>query len=579
MHLKLTNKQKVYISILAILAVAILVFALVFRNISDSRAYSRYMESAQEAMANNDYEGALSALRKAATIDDTDESLLLMATCYENLGNYDLALQTLRLLDTTNPTYASRIAAVENKKLAEEEAELVTIAGEKHKTNETTLALDNRNLTNLAVNEVTQLYALSNLSMAGNSITDISPLSSLGGLTTLNLSNNQISDISSLVSLSSLRTLYLDNNPITDITPLYSLTSLTSLSIQGIPITVEQLQSLSYALPDCTINGASATESPTVIALGGITFDPEVTEIDLSYRGISDISALSSCSKLTKVILRGNSIMDISPLMDIPNLTYVDISDNMVSDLRPLMGISSLKYLYASSNSISNTVPLGAINGLMELDLSNNPISNFTGIKKLKNLTNLNLAETGLTSADFQNFTLLTRLLTLDITGNTEISGEEFAVLQSVIPTCQIAHSELVYTIYIESYPVQSDATELNLTNCSITDISGITQLNNLQSVSLGSNYISNIYSLSLTESYRTMTYLDLSSNQIEDLTALAHLSNLTELNLSDNAISNITPLRSLENLKTLYIGGNPISDEDLAVLESALPNCVIIAR
>lgn len=576
---KSSGKQKVYIVIAAVLAVSILVFALVFRNINDSRSYGKYMDAANEAIMHRDYESALSALRKAATIDDTDESLLLMASCYENLGNYDMALQTLRLLDTTNPTYASRIAAVENKKMAEEEAELVTVGGEKHKTNEVNLALDNKGLGNSVLSEVTQLYALSNLSLAGNNISDITPLVSLGGLTTLNLSNNQISDISALANLNSLRTLYLDNNPVGDLSPLYSIPTLSTLSIQGITISVDELEALSKALPNCAINGATATEKPSVIALGGVSFDPSVTEIDLSYCGITDISALSQCQNLGRVVLRGNSIMDISPLMDIPNLTYLDISENAVSDLRPLMGITSLRYLYVSSNYVSTTVPLGAITGLTELDISNNPISNFGGLKKLKNLVNLNIANTGFSEADIQNFTLLSRLLNLDITGNDQISGEEFSELQQIIPTCEIAHSDLVFTIFVENYPVQSDATDINLSGTGISDISALTQLLNLQSISLSNNNISNLYPFSVTEGWRSITYLDLSSNNIDDTTALQHLSNLTELNLSDNNISNITPLRSLENLQTLYIGGNPISDEDLTTLEVSLPNCNIIAR
>ena len=576
--MKLTKRQKIYIAIFALVAAAILIFALLFRSISDSKSYSKYMDSAYEAVSSKDYESALSYLRKAATIDDTDESLLLMATCYENLGNYDLALQTLRLLDTTNPTYASRIASVENKKMAEQESELVTVGGEKHQTSEAYLALDNKGLGNSVVSEATQLYALSNLSLAGNEITDISSIVSLGGLTTLNLNNNSISDISPLANLKSLRTLYLDNNPITDFSPLYSLPSLTSLSVQGIEMSVEELEALSNALPSCAINGASAKENPNVIALGGLTFDPSVTEIDLSYRNIADISALAECEKLTRVNLKGNSITDISPLMDLPNLTYVDISENAVSDLRPFMGVSSLKYLYASNNNISTTVPLGKLTGLSELDLSGNQISNFSGIKKLKNLTVLNLADTGLDSSAFEYFTLLTRLISLDISGNDAISGEQFSELQELIPSCEITHSDLVYTVYIEAYPVSSDATELDLSNCGISDISNIVQLVNLQRVNLSGNNISNIYPFQTSESWRNITYLDLSSNNIEDVTALPHLTNLTELNLSDNNISSIAPLRGLDNLQTLYIGGNPISQEDLVELEVSLPNCSIIA-
>ena len=44
-----------------------------------------------------DYDGALSILRKAASVEKTDECLLLMAECYENQGNYTKALQEQEL--------------------------------------------------------------------------------------------------------------------------------------------------------------------------------------------------------------------------------------------------------------------------------------------------------------------------------------------------------------------------------------------------------------------------------------------------------------------------------------------------
>ena len=575
--MNLTSKQKIYIIIIALMAVAIFVFALVFKEITDNRAYEKYMDIARISMDSRDYDTALSNLRKAATINDTDDSLLLMAQCYEARGDYDKAMEVLRLLDTTDSYVSGRISSLEAKRNQSDAGEQVEIAGQVYDSTLISLVLDNKGLNSSVLNQVTQLYSLNNLSLAGNSIGDVSPLTSLKGLTTLNLNGNQISDLTPLAELPQLRTLYLDNNPITDLTPLYGLSSLTTLSLKGISIPEDQLKALSAALPSCAINGATAMEVPSVIALGGTTFDPSVVELDLSYCGIWDISALSACENLTKVVLRGNSITDISPLMDIPGLTYIDISENMVSDLRPLMGLTGIRYLYASDNAISNTVPVGALSGLLELNLSNNPISNFNGIAKLKTLTNLHLSNTGFSGENLGIFQLLSRLLELDITSN-DISGEEYDELQSIIPICEITADELVYTMTLGGQPITSDATEINLPNMGIDDISEIYRFPTLTRVNLAGNRISNLYAFELTDSWRTLTYLDLSSNQISDLTALAHLTNLETLNLSDNLITNFTPLYGLQNLKNLYIGGNTISPSDLDTLESWLPGCQIIA-
>ncbi|XP_067871393.1 leucine-rich repeat-containing protein 61 isoform X2 [Heterodontus francisci] len=56
---------------------------------------------------------------------------------------------------------------------------------------------------------------------------------------------------------------------------------------------------------------------------------------------------------------------------------------------------------------------------------------------------------------------------------------------------------------------------------------------------------------------------LDLSGNDISNLTPLASLKLLAVLNLSANRISNLDPLHSCENLQSLNLAGNLISSVD----------------
>ena len=572
-------RVKIYLIIFAVLAVGIFAFAIVFRNITDSKAYDKYMDAARLSCSVSDYDNALSSLRKAAAIDSTEECLQLMAQCYEAEGNYEKALETLRLMDTSNSSTASKISDIENKKRQEENSDLVTVAGVGHRTSETSLVLDGKGLSSNVLNEVVKLYSLDNLSLANNKITDISALVSLGGLTTLNLNNNSVSNLAPLANLNNLRTLYLDNNPVTDLSPLYSISSLTSLSIKGIDITSKELEVLSQALPNCAINGASAKSENPMIALGGQTFYSDVTEINLSGCGISDISALSECVNLVTVNLSNNSITDISPLMDIPNLTTIDISNNSITDMRPLMGLNTIRSIDASSNRINTTVPLGAITSLTELKLADNPIGNFSGLKKLKNLNTLDLSGTGLKSSDVKYFQYLTRLNSLNVENNEELSGEAYNQLSVMLPNCGISHSELVYELSMGGYSLPSDTTEINLPNCGISDISAVMSLTNLQTVRLPGNYITDLTYFNYTESWRTLTFLDLGSNRITDISPLTHLSMLDTLNLSDNNITDVSPLFGMSSLRILYIAGNNLTDYDLYELETRLPNCTIISR
>jgi len=93
---KRINKKHAYFICTLLAAVFILAMAVVLMSVSDNRAYNDYMNQAQQLYYNKDYDGALSVLRKAASIEKTDECQLLMASCYENQGNYTRALEVLR---------------------------------------------------------------------------------------------------------------------------------------------------------------------------------------------------------------------------------------------------------------------------------------------------------------------------------------------------------------------------------------------------------------------------------------------------------------------------------------------------
>jgi internalin A len=80
----------------------------------------------------------------------------------------------------------------------------------------------NQILTNLTV-----------ITLKGNQISDIKPLSNLTKLTFLVLDENQISDIKPLSNLTNLTSLFLGGNQISDIKPLSNLTNLTSLFLRG----------------------------------------------------------------------------------------------------------------------------------------------------------------------------------------------------------------------------------------------------------------------------------------------------------------------------------------------------------
>ena len=100
--------------------------------------------------------------------------------------------------------------------------------------------------------------------------------------------------------------------------------------------------------------------------------------------------------------------------------------------------------------------------------------------------------------------------------------------------------------------------TDLNATDYSISDLSGIRNFPKLAILTLSNNAISDLSPLS------TMVQLEqlyAGQNNIEDLTALEDLTGLSQLNLNTNQIADIEPLANLVNLTELDLRENLLVD------------------
>ena len=562
-------------TITALLLLAVL--AALQLHYSRTDVYAESMTLAAQSREAGDYDTALRALRKAAAEQETEECLLLMADCYEEQDNLEKALELLRGMDLTHEAVSTRIARIDGKRQALQEADRVYVLGQGMDATATDLVLDDRGLTDADLEEVCRLYALDNLSLMNNSLTDITELGKLGGLDILNLSGNQITDLSPLAGLSELRILYLDGNPAEDMSPLYGLSNLSLLSLRGVPIDKDALTALSEALPACAMYSDVEKGEAADISLGGVTFQSDVTQLDLSDREIRDISALSVCRQLRWLKLGGNQISDLQALMNIPGLEQLDLSNNEITDLRPLMGLSKLRSLNVSGNQLTDTTPLGAMTTLTALDLSDNPLSDFSGLSKLVNLQNLRLKNTGLVDMDLQYLEKLVMLSGLSLEENDGLSNNAVSYLKSMIPGCTIIHSDLVYTATIGGKTYPSDLTELDLSGQNLTDLEGINRLDSLEILNLSQNHLTAIYQLEYCPSRLTLRELDLSYNELTDISALGALPMLESLDLTGNRIASIQVLHRLSGLKVVKVGGNPLTQEQLDAFRAALPDCKLI--
>ena len=577
---KKKQKRTLYIVFTTLAAAMIIVAAFILKGAAEQRSYNTYYGNALQSYYSGDYDSALANLRRASAITETEECSMLMVDCYEKQENYQKALELLEALykkDKTNTVVSARIAAIKVKISEKKNESLVTVAGKQYEEWTSSLSLKDTSLGDGVLSDVVKLYSLTSLTLSGDSLTNISPLSALGGLVFLDLSNNSISDISPLGNLRELKTLYLDNNPITDLSPLYALPQLEMLSIRGIAITDEQLDALSEAMPNCKIHSDPGTpeETASEVTVGSLSFRTDAEELNLSNMGLTDLSPLTVCKGLKKLDITGNSVSDLTPLMDLPELEWLCFKDNLVTDLRPLMGMRSLRCINAEGNGITGTMPLAALTDLSELYLAFNRIEDLSGLRGMTNLRRLGLENTGLTDADLDLLATLTGLDVLYLHDNPDLTGEAVDQLQATLRGCDVQHSDLLYHIEFGGEQILENASEIDLNAHGITDISPVIKFKQLEKLDLSDNAIENIYMFQYLRA--PLRELNLANNRIYDATALMYLEDLEYLDVSGNTLFSASPIRQLSKLKWLKLTGNPLDSDEIASLRAALPDCEII--
>ncbi len=568
------HKKRIYLAATACALILLALFAAVLHRNTDERRSEEYLQKARESYVSGDYEGALLYLRRIEGKADDTEVLLLMADCYEAMGNYPRALETLRKLNTSEPAVKDRIQSIEQRRAEQNQEQKVTVAGVEMAKDSRSAVLNNMGIGNEELMEVAELYALDMLSLRNNNISDIECLRGLGGLDELDLSYNHIQDVSALSELRDLRILHLDGNPITACDSIAGLTGLKVLSLTDTRINEADLKHLAEALPSCAIRCVVDDTEQMLFQNSSFPLDSE--ELLLSGRGITDISSLGEFAELKVLDVSNNQITDISPLMKLSGLERLNISGNEIADLRPLIGLPLLWNLDAAGNQITETTSVGSLQYLQELNLSGNSIKDFSGLGRLEKLFTMDLSNTGITDMSLSFLYPLRSLNYLNLQNNAGLSNRAVGTLQSMLTGCSIATSDLVYEVEFSGRTMRSDESKLLMPSSAVLDLNGLERLPQLNTIDLSGNMIESLYQFEITPSRTVLLSLNLADNRITDISSLSGLTVIEDLDLSGNRIENIASLQKLTTLKRLNLSGNPVSLEAITQLKEALAECVI---
>lgn len=221
------------------------------------------------------------------------------------------------------------------------------------------------------------------------------------------------------------------------------------------------------------------------------------------------------------------NVKEIARLANLESLS-TSFSADSFDMLTPLKNLTKLKEicLYDFAFGDKEQYDFSFLNKLTNLELISimgGLPSKIPDLSNLKKLTSLDLDGRGV--QDISNLSSLTNLTELSLEGT----------IKDISPLSNLTHLTILY-----------------LEGNNIKDISPLSNLRNLQELSLEGN------------------------SDIKDLSPLENLTNLEYLNIQGIELNDVEPLLALTNLKECQLSFDKISDENLAKLRSAWPNCKI---
>ena len=318
-----------------------------------------------------------------------------------------------------------------------------------------------------------------------------------------------------------------------------------------------------------------------------------ITHLSLSGQGITSLKSgdFSGLTALTELDLGYNSISDISPLADLTALENLYLSGNPISDYAPLRALKTA--IENAGNSID-----------IDIDINNNPPvfteGNSTTRSVSENMPSYTKFGAAVSATDTDTEDTLTYRL-----GGTDAASFDIDDRSGQLETTSVLDYETKssYSVTVsvsdgndgkDSITVTIDVTDVDET--SITPVNQRTQqvqdaiveavydvdsadavtpahLTVITYLSLSFQGITSLKSGDFS-GLTALTELELYGNSISDISPLEDLTALTHLYLGDNSISDVSVLEDLTALESLYLSGNPISDyAPLRTLKTAIEN------
>ena len=321
----------------------------------------------------------------------------------------------------------------------------------------------------------------------------------------------------------------------------------------------DNLPHLKSEVPSITIAGQTYSTDERRLELDGqgltdadiqdLKYMVNLTRLTLSNNNITDLTPLQDLTLLQDLRLSGNDITDVSPLAGITSLQYIDLRDNVnLTDLSPLSGLTNMTEFNFYGTSVQDISFMKDWTKMEYLEVSCVGETDLSVLSGLTNVKNINFNGTGNVITDLSFMTNMTKLQEAYI-------GGQFEVLDLTPLT------NLTNLTTLQIYRNGSSNTAGGVTH--LEALSGLTKLTELRLLEIGDE-VTTLDPLENLTKLRTLNLNHYSGNYyaLEDISALANLTELTELRLDIGDVKDLSPLTNLTKLQSLNISGNFTTDD-----------------
>ncbi len=257
-------------------------------------------------------------------------------------------------------------------------------------------------------------------------------------------------------------------------------------------------------------------------------------------------------------------------------------ADEPLRNLRGIEAMVNLRRLWLDNNAVADIAPLLALRYLVFVSLRGNPLTSDSvyvhaaalrarGVEVLLDAATLaTVTDPGLRralevalgkdpGATLTEGDLLTlSSLSAESAGVASLSGLEAASRLDSLTLSGNAPAAGGAALDLSPLAGLRSLSHLDLSDNDLADVSALAGLTGLRSLLLGGNAVRDLSPLSGLDGLRSLT---LSNNGLTDVSALSGLSSLRQLWLDGNELESVRPLRRLRSLIYLHLGDNRIAD------------------